>query len=139
VTQPTLAVHQVTAETWHLVLPLVEKWLSSKHCPHTGPEIVSNLEDGSWTLWAVVQGRHILGLYAVRIFTTARGKFMEMPFLVGEKVRQWWQIADAEVDRLGRAEGCSKILLTGRKGWERVTRGRFRVAAVVIEREVGNG
>jgi hypothetical protein len=136
VTQPTLAVHQVTAETWHLVLPLVEKWLSSKHCPHTGPEIVSNLEDGSWTLWAVVQGRHILGLYAVRVFTTARAKCIEIPFLVGEKVRQWWVLADAEIQRIAKGEGCQMVYLTGRRGWERVTRGRYKVHSIVIAREV---
>lgn len=134
-----MTIHQVTPETWHLVEGHVIRWLKSKHCPHTAQEIIDAVTSGAWTLWAVVAGRKVMGVYAVRIFTTAQGRMLEMPFLVGEKVRQWWQLADDTIEQTAREYGATKILLTGRKGWERVTRSRYRVHSVVIEREVGNG
>jgi hypothetical protein len=137
--EPIVTIHQVTAETFHLVQPLVQKWLQSKHCPHSAQEIISALERGAWSLWAVVAGRKVLGIYSVRVYTSAQGKFLEIPFLVGDKARQWWTLVDDAIDEIARGEGCDKVRIYGRKGWERVTRDRYRPSAVVIEREVRHG
>lgn len=136
---PLITIERVTDQTWHTVEPLAFRWLRSKHCPHTPAELWANMTAGDWTLYRVSAGREPIGLYAVRVFDTARGRGIEMPFLVGSHIRQWWQIADSHMEALAREFGAAKIVLTGRKGWARLTEGRYRVASVIIERTLQHG
>lgn len=133
---PVVTIERVTEQTWHTVEPLAFKWLKSKHCPHTPKELWANITSGDWSLYRVSAGRDPVGLYAVRVFDTAKGRAIEMPFLVGSKIRQWWRLADQHMEALAREFGATKIVLTGRLGWARLTRDRYRMASVIIERTI---
>lgn len=132
-----MTIHQVTPETWHMVEGHVIRWLKSKHCPHTAQEIIDAVTSGAWTLWAVMAGRVVKGVYSVRVFTTKQGKFVEVPFLIGEKARQWWPLVDQSLEELGRKLGAEKLEIRGRPGWMRLVKnGRYRLQSVVMTRNI---
>lgn len=131
-----MKIHEVGPETLHLVEPLLARWLASKHCLHTREEIMSKVQSCAWTMWAVVKGRDVLGLYAVHIGDTPRGRVLDIPFLVGNGVTKFWPLIDEHINGLAKEYGASVIALTGRPGWARVTRNRYSLYHVVIVREV---
>lgn len=131
-----MKIHEVGPETLHLVEPLLARWLASKHCLHTRGEIMSKVESCAWTMWAVVKGRDVLGLYAVHISDTPRGRVLEMPFLVGNGVTKFWHLIDEHIEGIAKEYNAGTIALTGRLGWSRVTRGRYSPYNVILVREV---
>lgn len=132
-----MKIYEVEPETLHLAMPLIEKWAASKHGMHTVAEVIENLTSGNWTLWAVVDGPQVVAIYAVHIYDSIKGRCLEMPFICGSRAREWWRLADAEIEQIAQEYGAQHIVLTGRRGWERMTRGRYAARHVVLTREVG--
>jgi hypothetical protein len=131
-----MKIHEVGPETLHLVEPLLDRWLTSKHCLHTREQIMADVQSGAWSLWAVVKGRDVIGLYAIHIGDTPKGRVLDMPFLVGNGVTKFWPLIDDHLSAVAKEYGASVIALTGRPGWARVVRDRFSLYHVVLVREV---
>lgn len=127
---------EVRPENWHLAKGFCEAWEKSRHGCHTVPEIIANCIGGDWQLWCVMDAETPIAVYATRIFQRKQTRILEMPMLIGSRAADWWRIADDHVNRIAKLYGCSRIQLTGRAGWQRMTKGRYAVEGVLIGRKV---
>lgn len=107
-------------EAW--LAPAIERGGNRYHMP----EIWKSIEEGRRQLWL---GEH--GAAVTEILNFATERILHVLLAGGDMA----QIRDFEESAAawGRAQGCTKMTLCGRKGWERVLT-NWRPVEVIMER-----
>lgn len=117
-------------EIWHAARPLIEKAYKDgdQDIPLT---ILHDLRAGKRLLWlAVDEEKTIIAAMLTQLFEMTSGKMLKMQECGGERMQEWKHLRK-RVEDYARAEGCTRVLIEGRPGWERVMPDYQRVAVVL--------
>lgn len=131
-----MKIHPVEPETFHLVEPLLARWLDDDRCQDTAETIMASVVEGKWVLYGVADGRDVLGLFALAAKETPRGKrYVACPFAVGDRAKEWWPLMDETAETFGRAHGCTEIRQECRPGWAKWM-AEYQTDAIVLKRTI---
>lgn len=64
-------------------------------------------------------------LFATRLCETWAGRVLQVPIAFGEGAVRMMPCLEGAVDRMAKFSGCTRIEVTGRRGWERVLKPEF--------------
>lgn len=120
-------------EIWHAARPMIEKAYkdSDQDVPVT---ILHDLRCGKRLLWLAVDGEEtIIAAMLTQLFTMNSGKMLKMQECGGKRMREWKHLRK-RVEDYAKAEGCTRVLVEGREGWERIMPDYKRVAVVLEKR-----
>lgn len=118
---------------WHAARPLIENAYkdSDQNIPFN---ILHDLTKGRRLLWLAVDEKEtIIAAMLTQLFEMASGKMCKMQECGGERMQEWKHLR-ARVEDYARAEGCTRVLVEGRPGWERIMPDYERVAVVLEKR-----
>lgn len=99
--------------------------------PH---DILNQLRSGHRQLWIVWNGEAVIAAVMTRIIQLRAYSAVQVTAASGEDVGEWKDLITL-IEDFARHEGCRKVIIEGRPGWERLFK-NYRRARVVIEREV---
>lgn len=125
------------------VLPAVRKRIESVVEQSEGRYSLAGLEkalmEGRWTLWIVLQqvdGKAVdRAVMASQILESVSGqKIASIAFLTGENRKTWLHLV-SEFEKAMKAEGCTRMEMTVRKGWQRELPD-YRMSHVLLEKDL---
>lgn len=98
------------------------------------PDILDQLRSGHRQLWVVIQGSQILAAVMTRIIQLRSCRACQITAAGGTGVERWKDLVSL-IEDFARHEGCRKVVIEGRPGWERLFK-RYRRVRTVLELEV---
>lgn len=112
----------------------IEAALAYSDDSHSFDDIVRGVENGDMQYWP---GAH--SVIITEICVVPRYKYMNI-FLAGGILTEIEQMAPG-IEEWGRRQGCDRMILTGRKGWERtfLKREGWKKKLVVCEKKFDVG
>lgn len=121
------------AEIWPAARPLIEK--AYKDGDQVIPlSILADLRTGKRLLWLAVDGEEtIIAAMLTQLFNMVSGKMLKMQECGGERMPEWKHLR-RRIEDYARAEGCTRVLVEGRPGWQRIMPDYERVAVVLEKR-----
>lgn len=121
----------------HLLWPGVAKMIEEAYTfadEIMPPDILDQLRSGHRQLWIVWDGRQVLAAVMTRIVQLRSCKACQITAAGGKEADAWKHLITL-IEDFARYEGCRKVTIEGRPGWERLFPA-YRRTRVVIEREV---
>jgi hypothetical protein len=94
-------------------------------------DIESDVLTGMQLCWIAWDGKEILAAATTRLIKPY-DKVCELTACSGYQMAQWLPLL-RQIEAYARAEGCRKMRILGRKGWERVLDG-YHVEHVILEK-----
>lgn len=121
------------AEVWPGVAKMIEEAykFADENVP---PDTLDQLRSGHRQLWIVWDGRTVLSAALTRINVQRSGLACQIAACGGTQGDRWIHLIK-RIEDWAKAEGCRKMVIEGRMGWERKLLGYHRVR-VVLEREL---
>lgn len=99
--------------------------------PH---DMLDQLRSGHRQLWVVWNGEAVVAAVMTRIIQLRSCRAVQVTAAGGSELGAWKDLITL-IEDYARAEGCRKVTIEGRPGWERTFK-NYRRVRVVIEREV---
>lgn len=97
------------------------------------PDLIERLEDKLMMLWtAVLPSGKVVCVCLTELVKMRSGLYCRLTQCGGESIEAWRHLP-AGIEEYARAEGCVKMVLGGREGWERVLVG-YRRTWVTLEK-----
>lgn len=120
-------------QVWPTVANLVDEAykFADEIMPH---DMLDQLRSGHRQLWIVWNGEAIVAAVMTRIIQLRSCRAVQITAAGGSELEAWKDLITL-IEDFARAEGCRKVTIEGRPGWERLFK-NYRRARVVIEREV---
>lgn len=97
-------------------------------------DILDQLRSGHRQLWVVWNGESVVAAVMTRIIQLRSCRAVQITAAGGTEVDAWKDLITL-IENFARHEGCRKVTIEGRPGWERLFKD-YRRKRVVIEREV---
>jgi hypothetical protein len=118
---------------WPVVEPWIEKAAQQTGCPWTLAQIRTALEERRMQMWVVWADGTPNIVLITETYETAAGLTCSITVAAGSKLNESWPALDT-VQRWAKEQGCVRMTLEGRKGWERLMSPRgWRVASIQME------
>jgi hypothetical protein len=125
-----------TAAVWpackHLIARAIEK---------TGlgdfAELERDVLEGRHLLWLAWDGKTIEAAAATQLVENCGAKVCCIRACAGEEMGRWVHLIK-RIEAYAKAEGCEKMRITGRKGWERSLDG-YRAKWAILEKGLIDG
>lgn len=120
-------------EIWPGVAKMIDEAykFADEIMPH---DLLDQLRSGHRQLWIVWDGRQVLAAVMTRIVQLRSCRAVQITAAGGTAVERWKDLI-VLIEDFARHEGCRKVVIEGRPGWERLFKD-YRRTRVVIEREV---
>jgi hypothetical protein len=102
-----------------IALPLIER--ATARCGDwTADEVVRALCDERMLLWFVLDDGRIMGIAVTEVVAApATGRVCSIVLCAGAQVKRWIHLKRA-IEAYARAQGCTRMRLSGRRGWARL-------------------
>lgn len=97
-------------------------------------DMLEQIRYGKVLLWAAIdQGDgEIVAAMTTELVPMRAGLVCWMCQCGGSRMGEWWQF-HKKIEEYAKAEGCVKVILRGRRGWERVLDG-YKLRTVTLEK-----
>lgn len=125
--------------------PLIEPWIASalEHgfADQTADDVRWHLERGSMQLWLAwdEERRVARGCWVTELIGGARGPHCNVVALGGVEFSEWAKLQD-DLEKWAIAQGCNRLEMSGRAGWERkLARRGWKKIRTTLEKGLGNG
>jgi hypothetical protein len=117
-----------------LALPFIAR--ATAHCGDwSADEIVHGLREGRMLLWFALCDGHPAGAAVTELLATrTTGRMCNIVLCAGARLQRWAHLKDA-IEAYARAQGCTRVRLSGRQGWARMFRD-YRQPYVTLEKMV---
>ncbi len=120
------------AELWPYVVPVLKAAVA-----RTGlssfDEIESDVLAGRSLLW-LAWSDQIEAAATTALVENDTSKICVLTACGGKGVRRWLALLE-KIEEYAKAEGCSRMRILGRKGWQRVL-GTYHITNIVLERDL---
>lgn len=97
-------------------------------------DILDQLRSAHRQLWIVWNGEKVTAAVMTRIIQLRSCRAVQVTAAGGTELEEWKDLLSL-IEDFARYEGCRKVIIEGRPGWERLYKD-YRRTRVVIEREV---
>ena len=97
-------------------------------------EVKKQVLAGKYLLWLAHDGNVIKGAVVTSLETTEWDKSCIIVACGGKDIADWIEFLPL-IEKFAQAEGCNRILLFGREGWQRILP-QYRPMRVVLERKL---
>lgn len=125
-------------QTW----PLVERLLDDGYAAAdeiTPPDLQDWLTAGKGLLWVAVLDDRVLAACVTTLVARRSGLICRVMSGGGESMERWQADWLDTIERYARQEGCAKVRIDGRRGWERALSGfGYRQTGVCLEKGLGD-
>lgn len=96
--------------------------------------ILADLRSARRVLWlAVDETETIIAAMLTQLFPMASGKMCRMQECGGERMQEWKHLR-RRIEDYARDEGCDRVMLEGRPGWQRMLPDYAQVGVVLEKR-----
>lgn len=100
------------------------------------PELPEWLGAGKGQLWLSVEGEKIIAALTTSIEPMSHGRRLRMISCGGDRM-DLWKDCHLQIEEFARAEGCDRIRIEGRSGWQRILApGGYKVTRVTLEKRL---
>ena len=117
---------------WNEIEPFVKRVLSKIDLYYTVEYIKESLLRAEMQLWTSFEGTQIKSICITQIQIHPKYKFLDIVLQAG-------QLASVEhsnqIEQWGKSQGCTKVKLTGRRGWKRVLPD-YKETLIKLEKEL---
>jgi len=97
--------------------------------------LLEELTAGTRQLWvATTEEARIVAAMLTQIFPMRHGKVLKMMECGGSEMDTWLPLR-TKIEQYAKAEGCDRVLVTGRLGWRGVLRD-YKVVSVTLEKRI---
>jgi hypothetical protein len=120
-------------QIWPRVRDMIDVALAV--CDEPMPEdILVRLGDGRYLLWIAIddESGNIIAAMTTEITKGRNGRVCWMCQCGGDRMQDWSRF-HVKIEEYAKAERCVKVVLEGRRGWERVLEG-YHVRSVRLEK-----
>ena len=118
--------------SWNEIEPLVKRVLNKIDLYYTIEYIKESLLRAEMQLWTSLEGTQIKSICITQIQIHPKYKFLNI-------VMQAGQLASVEhlhqIEQWGKSQGCTRVKLTGRRGWKRVLPD-YKETLIKLEKEL---
>lgn len=80
-------------------------------------DVRAALQDGTAELWAAIDDCRPIGAVVTKVKPDGRCLLWK---IAGERVSEWASLMVAEIEAWARAQGCSALYGSGRRGWAKI-------------------
>ena len=119
-------IYEVWPHAWHLIKSAIEKTNLSRF-----EDIALQVLEGRQLLWLAWDGQKIEAAATTQLLPDVC-----VLTACGGNDRQHWLPLLEQIEKYAADEGCKRMRLYGRKGWERVLDG-YRADYVILEKTIG--
>ena len=120
-------------EAWPGVAKLIEEAYKSSD-ENVPPDTLAQLRMGHRQLWVVWDGRQVLAAALTRIIVLRSCLACQITACGGHDGDRWINLI-SRIEEWAKAEGCGKVQVEGRLGWERKLP-KYTRARIVLELEL---
>jgi len=111
-------------EYWSLVEFMLREGLKYDGDPMSINDLRKGIEEGLYQLFMIFgsddgEKYKVFGVFVTRIMALPNYKQIEVILLKGEKRQLWQDEAADTIEDLARSEGCKKIAVHARPGWQK--------------------
>lgn len=110
------------AATWPRIESMVATACKRSGGRYLAPDVRVLATHGEWQIWIAVNEHGILAVAGTEIISYPQLRAISIRFGIGRD-RQSWQHYRDEIAAWGKAQGCTLIEGTVRKGWRRIFTG----------------
>ena len=112
----TLQSHEIEGK-WYEIEPFIKRVLNKIDLYYTVDNIKKSLLRAEMQLWTSLEGTQIKSVCITQIQIHPKYKFLDIVLLAGQmdSVEHLTQ-----VEQWGKSQGCTKVKITGRRGWKRL-------------------
>jgi hypothetical protein len=97
--------------------------------------VEQNVLSGIAQLWLAVENRNdIIAAAITELHATEWRKVCVIVACGGKDMSRWIELIE-EIEKFAKAEGCSRVRIVGRKGWERVLPA-YRTRRIVLDKDL---
>lgn len=104
-----------TKVDWHKYAPMLKEVVSQNHY-YTLASVRSEVEREAMQLWDL----NGTAAAVTQILNYPKGRFLLVLLVGGKGLKDWKDDFEQEMLKFGRHFKCKKILIGGRKGWNRI-------------------
>jgi hypothetical protein len=123
-------------EIWPLVLPMLRPAVEVQMATFNADDVLRNLCLGAQHLFVVHDADRLRAAIVVEVYSRPRARMCGVPYLGGDGMADWWDAAEAEIEKFARAQGCTRFEAMVRPGLARMLKGRFANCGTVIRRDI---
>lgn len=98
------------------------------------PDLMAQFQQSFRQLWVVWDGEQIIAAGVTRIIQLKTCKACQIVSAGGGSAQRWKHLI-TRIEDFARSQGCRKVTIEGRPGWERLFKS-YRRTRVVLEKEV---
>lgn len=134
-------VRTVACPSWQVeaIWPIAEPFVarSYRKASQTVPKtLLADLAEERRTLWLVISGDFtITGAGITAIYDLADGRMCKIEHFGGDDGRRGWIDQRAVIEQYARDQGCDRVMIEGRLGWQRVLTD-YETTAVILEKRL---
>jgi hypothetical protein len=125
---------------WRLVLKFLGPAIATSGGRWKPEDVLMEVRLGQAQLWVAMEADTLYGaaITYLRVYPGMKAVFIG--WLGGAEADRWLDLFDEAIQRWGVENGCRRLELAGRKGWERMAaRYGARLQQVVMEKEIDYG
>lgn len=102
------------------LMPYIASALEYGQGEYSMDDIVDAIVDNRMQLWGAVDDeRGILGAAVTCVVVTPQLRILQVKYLGGERMIEWYEALDAELVSFGLRNNCAMVQAAGRAGWAR--------------------
>lgn len=124
-----------------IIWPHVEDYI--KHALNYDPSekevdaTLANIQDGKWLLAVAYVGKDIIAAYVMNIQHTLGAKVCSILYAGGKEMDKWLASWMDIWRNIALEQGCSRIVVRGRPGWQRTLKEYgFKPKIVILEADL---
>lgn len=123
---------------WKAALPYIEKSHRRSDC-QVPVDLLANLMWRKKLLWLLVDNEEIIGAGLTANYALADGgKMCKIEhFAANGSIGRWLHLR-SEIEHYAKAEGCDRVMIEARLGWQKYLLD-YEAIAVILEKRLGHG
>jgi hypothetical protein len=110
---------------WWAIAPILCRATRQAGGSYEPVDVLREAFAGATGIWVIEdENDDIVAVATAGVRQFPRQKVLQISFVAGRGLESWWQTYVAEMDKVARAAGATKIYAYGRRGWVRFWKAR---------------
>lgn len=128
------------ARRWPEIAPILKRATARTDGCYEPIDVLQQAMANRVGFWLIEDGAELVGVAVGEIRQYPRKRVLDIPFLAGKRLTEWWPLFVTETDARAREHGCASITSAcGRPGWSKFWAAhgvKVHVAGEVVVRDL---